>query len=574
MSQTTHTIDPNFKQGGTVGPIEQLNLTTSNPQTVAIVDGAGSQITSFGGGTQYADGDATATPTGTVSMGTDGSNVFALHTDTSGDLQIDVLSMPTTTVTGTVAVTNAGLTELAAAINASSQMDVNIAANGIGLATSAKQDTLLTELQLKADLTETQPVSLATVPSHAVTNAGTFAVQVDGAALTSLQLIDDTVATLGTTTYTEAATKGLTIGAVRRDADTTLVDTTNEIGPLQMNAAGQLKTEVFSGETLPVSFTGSTDVATQTTLAAINTKLASGTVIGDVNLGATDNAVLDSIAAATVDLQDSTKLNVTNRANRVTGDLAHDAADEGDPVKIGGYAKATAPTAVSGDADRVNAWFLLNGAQATVLTAAGALIGGDAANGLDVDVTRSALPSGASTLTEQQTQTTALQLIDDTVYVDDADWTADTSKHVLSGAVTQVATTANTDGDTTPLTTNAFRELRTAIPESDLATATTAHVKKYYTNAGAVTDGIIWSPAAGKRWYVTDLIINTSAAATITLEDDKAGGDEAVMKFELAANSGISHTFTTPWYSGEDAADLIVTTSAGNIYITVVGYEI
>lgn len=41
----------------------------------------------------------------------------------------------------------------------------------------------------------TQPVSLASVPSHAVTNAGTFAVQVDGSALTSLQLIDDTVAT-------------------------------------------------------------------------------------------------------------------------------------------------------------------------------------------------------------------------------------------------------------------------------------------------------------------------------------------------------------------------------------------
>lgn len=47
-----------------------------------------------------------------------------------------------------------------------------------GLATSAKQDTLLTELQLKADLTETQPVSLASVPSHAVTNAGTFETQV------------------------------------------------------------------------------------------------------------------------------------------------------------------------------------------------------------------------------------------------------------------------------------------------------------------------------------------------------------------------------------------------------------
>lgn len=39
----------------------------------------------------------------------------------------------------------------------------------------------------------TQPVSLATVPSHAVTNAGTFAVQVDGSALTALQLIDNPI---------------------------------------------------------------------------------------------------------------------------------------------------------------------------------------------------------------------------------------------------------------------------------------------------------------------------------------------------------------------------------------------
>lgn len=53
-----------------------------------------------------------------------------------------------------------------------------------GASTAARQDTgntsltnLLAELQLKADLTETQPVSLASVPSHNVTNAGTFAVQ-------------------------------------------------------------------------------------------------------------------------------------------------------------------------------------------------------------------------------------------------------------------------------------------------------------------------------------------------------------------------------------------------------------
>lgn len=75
--------------------------------------------------------------------------------------------------------------------------------------------------------------------------------------------------------------------------------------------------------------------------------------------------------------------------NTVRGTVAHDAVGSAiNPLLIGGYAKAAAPTDVSADGDAVQTWHLRNGAVATVLTAAGALIGGDAANGLDVDVTR------------------------------------------------------------------------------------------------------------------------------------------------------------------------------------------
>jgi hypothetical protein len=109
--------------------------------------------------------------------------------------------------------------------------------------------------------------------------------------------------------------------------------------------------------------------------------------------------------------------------------------------------------------------------------------------------------------------------------------------------------------------------------EYELAGNTT-HVKKYYTNTGAATDGIIWSPAAGKRWYVTDIFIQVSAAATVTLEDDLTAGDSAIWKAELAANGGWTHSFTTPLFSGEDAADLLITTTAGNVYVTCTGYEI
>jgi hypothetical protein len=58
---------------------------------VAIIDGSGNQITSFGGGTQYADGTTQATPTGTVAIGKNPSNVLhALSLDGSGNLNVNI----------------------------------------------------------------------------------------------------------------------------------------------------------------------------------------------------------------------------------------------------------------------------------------------------------------------------------------------------------------------------------------------------------------------------------------------------------------------------------------------------
>lgn len=49
---------------GDVGILDQLDLTNSNPAAVAIVDANGDQITSFGGGVEYTEGDTDATITG------------------------------------------------------------------------------------------------------------------------------------------------------------------------------------------------------------------------------------------------------------------------------------------------------------------------------------------------------------------------------------------------------------------------------------------------------------------------------------------------------------------------------
>lgn len=54
-----------------------FDLTNSNPLAVAIVDGSGDQITSFGGGVQYTEGDVDTTITGTAILWEDAANTLA-----------------------------------------------------------------------------------------------------------------------------------------------------------------------------------------------------------------------------------------------------------------------------------------------------------------------------------------------------------------------------------------------------------------------------------------------------------------------------------------------------------------
>lgn len=223
---------------------------------------------------------------------------------------------------------------------------------------------------------------------------------------------------------------------------------------------------------------------------------------------------------------------------------------------------------------RVKVW---DGTDVALVSAAGGLNVDGSAVTQPVSAAALPLPSGAATGAKQDDQTTALQIMDDWDEADRAKVNPIAGQVGVQGA----------SGVVTALTQRVVLATDVALPAGTAAvgkllppdidvTAHANYAKKYYTNAGAVTDGIIWSPAAGKRWHVTTLFINISAAATITLEDDKSGGDEAIWKAELAANSGVMMVFDAmyPFASGEDAADLIITTSAGNVFVTCVGYEV
>ena len=65
---------------------------------------------------------------------------------------------------------------------------------------------------------------------------------------TAVELIDDTVAVLGTATYSETSTKGNVVGVVRNDTLAALAGTDNEIAPLQVNKSGALYTVEETGQ--------------------------------------------------------------------------------------------------------------------------------------------------------------------------------------------------------------------------------------------------------------------------------------------------------------------------------------
>jgi hypothetical protein len=197
-------------------------------QYVKLADGTADSATKIaaGGGTE-----ATALR---VTLATDSTGVVSVD-DNGGALTVDNA--------GTFAVQAA----LAAGTNNIGDVDVlTVPADPFGANADAASATGSISAKLRFIAGTGIPVTgTVTVGSHAVTNAGTFATQVDGAALTALQLIDDAV--FAEDTAAQAADKGIAILAVRRDADTSLVGADNDYANLQVNAAGSLKVAITAG---------------------------------------------------------------------------------------------------------------------------------------------------------------------------------------------------------------------------------------------------------------------------------------------------------------------------------------
>lgn len=293
-------------------------------------------------GTAWEKWDGQATFTGTVDVnldnadddvlvyGWDGSVNQKIKTDAAGELQVDVLSsaLPSGAATSAkqlpdnhnVTVSNMASTPLITGFATETTLASIKNTDGIKKITDPVAVT-------GTFWQTTQPVSLASVPSHAVTNAGTFAVQVDGDALTSLQLIDDTIVAPGTTDPGKISL----VGGKTNDG-------TPQYRAIPEGAGGRsvIVEGVAGGTTVPVSFTGSGDVATQTTLALIKAKTdnldtaLSGIKTGTDRIPAQGTAVMTGSTPVTIATNDTVLSKLTYANTRLI--TAPHANNAGTPV--------------------------------------------------------------------------------------------------------------------------------------------------------------------------------------------------------------------------------------------------
>ena len=269
-------------------------------------------------------------------------------------------------------------------------------------------------------------------------NVGTSAIKLidtDGDALDQggeLKVSNASIATLGTSTYSETSTKATIIGAVRNDSLAALANTDNEIAPLQVNASGALYVEAVlssTDNTVLDDISGKLTAVDEDTNAIKNavegTLSISGTVTA--NLSATDNAVLDNILVDT---------SAIKTAIQVLDDW-----DDSNYANVNlNLAGSDAPTGGGGESGALRV-----------------TIANDSTGVITVDGTVTTNESIADQVQSGLRYTELQQIHNDTtvmigaIYADDADWTDGSSKHMLIGGLYQCSMQSVTDGDVEPL---------------------------------------------------------------------------------------------------------------------------
>lgn len=226
-----------------------LDLTNSNPLTVAIVDTNGDQIASFGGGTQYTeDAAAAANPVGTALImvradslagltTANGDNVAGRGTD-KGELYVKhVDAIPITDNSGSITVD--GTVSVTGVATAANQTTIIGHVDGIeGLLTTIDSDTSALAAAISGTEVQVDVVGALPAGTNNIGDVDVLSV-VPGTGATSLGKAEDAAHSSGDT--------GVMALAVRQDADASFAGTSGDYAPLQLDDNGFLKVNIKAG---------------------------------------------------------------------------------------------------------------------------------------------------------------------------------------------------------------------------------------------------------------------------------------------------------------------------------------
>ena len=603
LSTGTNTIGSvQLTDGVETVTIRSLAGGLQNAMNVALVNNLGEQINTFGGGTQYTEGESDASITGTamlmegagntlvaaqgtaadgllVNLGTNNDVVLGAGAASIGTLGansgVDIGDVTinnaagasavniqdggnTITVDGTVAATQSGawsITDISGTISLPT-----------GAATAAKQDTIIGHVDGIEGI-------LTTIDADTGTLAGAVAagqMQVDVVAelpagtqnigdVDILSIIPGTGATnLGKAidSVGGATDTGVAVLAIRDDALAALTPVEGDYVALRVNSTGALHVTGGGGGTQYVVDDAFNATSTGT-VALVVRKDAAASLVG------TDG----DATALQVDANGKLYVNATvsgGTGSSAVDDAAFTVATDSGTVAMGLFDDVAPDSVNEGDAGALRMSANRN-LYSTLRDAAGNERGANVNASNELLVAVSSIPSHAVTnagtfvVQENGAALTALQLIDDAVYVDDADWTDSTSKHLLVGGLYQSTPQTITDGDVAPFNMTATGALHvhiasgassgTQYTEGDTDASITGTAIMFETNAGTNTVGVVNSatplPVTAVNAGTFAVQIDGAALTALQLIDDIAqtedvphgSGDKGVMALAIYKNS-------------------------------------
>jgi hypothetical protein len=376
----------NVQIGDGTDTADVIPLTSNDALAVAIVDGSGNQVTSFGGGIQYQeDTPHTTGDTGTMSLAVRNDDAGTAFTSNNGDYS-------------PIAVDSRG--QLFVTTASSSSLNVNVTnilnegqqtmANSISVAIASDQSAVPVSGTVAATQSGAWNVGVNNGAGAAAVNiqdggnsitvdgtvtstiSGTVSVSVDAdtvglATEVTLQQVSTDVAVVANSIYREddphtTGEKGQFVLAVRNDTNAVVTSTDGDYSQISVNDKGAIAIQ-DGGNSITVD--GTVGVSGTVTVSGTVAATQSGTWILGANSGVDigDVTINNAAGAAAVNIQDggnSITVDGTIAATQsgtwnvvAAGDVAHDSPDSGNPVKIGFQAETVLPAAVA-NGDRTN----------------------------------------------------------------------------------------------------------------------------------------------------------------------------------------------------------------------------